>query len=56
MILIQHIKAALVLNTDLKEEQILNGSNWTGLNSTLSRCTWEAPWTQNKVQMTSKPG
>lgn len=56
MILIQHIKAALVLNTDLKEKQILNGRKWTGLNSTLSRCTWEAPWTQNKVQMTSKPG
>lgn len=56
MILIQHTKAALVLNTDLKWGQILNGSNWTGLNSTLSRSTGEAPWTQNKAQMASKPG
>lgn len=52
----QHIKAALVPNTDLKGGKILNGSNWTGLNSTLSRCTWEAPQTQNEVQMASKPG
>lgn len=56
MILIQLIKAALVVNTDLKERQILNGSNWTGLNSTPSRCTWEAPWTQNKLQKAPKPG
>lgn len=43
MILIQHTKAALVPNTDLEEGKILNGSNCTALNSTLSRCTWEAP-------------
>lgn len=54
MILLQHKKAALVLKIDLKGGQILNGSNWTGLNSTLSRCTWEATWTQNKVQVASK--